>query len=421
MAKILVIAEEADIRDHVAGLVRSFEHDVLTASGSEEAEGITFKETPDLVVADLPAVAVEENAFLRKVRGKAETAILPVILIATPKDRDTAVRAFEAGATDILIKPFAFSEMRTRLQFALRGKIDPRHVEIRRTGEGGGTGPVSLEAGALLDLGKYRIMGPLDPGGSEKLFHAHHVGRGIDVALKALDPANAQEPTEPTRFIREADIAMRLDHPAIVRVLDVSLSEDLFYYAMEKLPSRSVLDALEEEGPLEESKVIGIGIQISSALASMHKKGFVHRDVKPDNILFVGDDRVKLIDFGLVIPIREERITQVGVLVGTPGFIAPENLTAFRTPKPSGDIFALGVTLYTMASGKNPYEGPDGSPVGLTKPILEEAPPLRSVQPEVSLGLSGVIQMMMTRNPARRLLKMSKVHDKLKELAGSPR
>jgi len=409
MTRILVIEQEKEPREQLAGLLSSFGHDVLTASDGEEGLASTFRDAPDLVVADLLSGCAGGEDYLRRVRGQIPPADLPIILLAPSSAEDRVARAFEAGVTDVLVKPFELSDLHLKIQTALNHAIEPHLLQVRR----GGERPPPMEPGALLDMGKYRIVSKLGAGGMGRVFHARHVGLGEDVAIKLHDPAGTDDPTAGPRFVREVKIALELKHPSIVRVLDANLTDNLLYYVMEKLPARSVRDAVGEGSPLEEARVVSMGVQIASALAFMHEKSFVHRDVKPENIVFVDGEHVKLIDFGLVFPVREGRMTQVGILVGTPGYIAPENLTAFRAPKPSGDIFSLGVTLYVAASGLDPYGGPGDSPASMAGPLLEEPSPLRTVNGNVSSDLSGIVQRMMTRDPQRRFGKMREVHSRL--------
>jgi serine/threonine-protein kinase len=215
------------------------------------------------------------------------------------------------------------------------------------------------------------------------------------------------------RFLREVRIATMMDHPNIVRVFDVGMSGPHYYYAMEDLPDRSLADEIEARGRLPEKKASEIGIQIASALGHMHKKDIVHRDVKPSNILFAVDGTVKLIDFGLAMKIDDSRFTQLGQVVGTPGYVAPEIVKTHGTPQPDDDTYALGATLYKACAGKTPFEE-KGDALRILRAQAEENPEaLHVIQPEVSFELSGIIMKMLARRPENRYSSVLEAHNDL--------
>jgi serine/threonine-protein kinase len=207
--------------------------------------------------------------------------------------------------------------------------------------------------------GKYQLVRPLDEGGMGVVWVAHHVDLDVQVALKVLrfddgDPAMAE------RLLREAQSAARLDHPAVVRVLDTGRTEaGEPFLVMELLAGESLARVLEREPRLDPVRAVRTLLPIAGALAAMHERDMIHRDVKPENIFLARDDagrqRPKLIDFGLArVPSR--RITQRGAVMGTPGYLPPEQLRG-EDGDALADVWALSAVLYESVAGVRPLPG----------------------------------------------------------------
>jgi serine/threonine protein kinase len=249
-------------------------------------------------------------------------------------------------------------------------------------------------------IGNYVVQRELGRGGMGVVYLAQDVRLGRTVAIKALSPAYSQSPTVRQRLLNEAKMAAALSHPGIATVYALEEIDGELYMACEYVPG-APLRALVESGPLPIVDVIDIGLQLARALAEAHTKGIVHRDIKPENVIKTPSGVIKVLDFGLArAEYTQTRLTQTGMLVGTPAYLAPEQAlgleTDFRT-----DIFALGLLLYELASGTNPFAA--GSIPATIARIVDENPPLLSdVQPGSVPELDRIIERCLQKDPRAR-------------------
>lgn len=249
--------------------------------------------------------------------------------------------------------------------------------------------PLAIEAitGRVL-AGRYRLHSVLGRGGVGEVYEAEQVQTGARLAVKKLLPGLADAARLAERFRREARAARLLDHPNIVEVVDLVSEQDSLYIVMELVSGRSVA-SLVEHGEIAPRRALVIARQVLEALAHAHARGVIHRDVKPDHIMLVklGEpgreyERVKLLDLGLVKLIGgaagepgSEPLTQTGVVFGTPTYMAPEQALGRRTDA-RADLYALGVVLFEMLTGRPPFLSPD--PRTLTRMHAAAPPPLLS-------------------------------------------
>jgi serine/threonine protein kinase len=221
------------------------------------------------------------------------------------------------------------------------------------------------------------------------------------VAIKVLSPEYSPSPQVRERLLNEAKMAAALSHPGIATVYALDEIDGELYLACEYVPG-APLRALVESGPIPIDEVIDIGTQLARALAEAHTKGIVHRDIKPENVIKTPSGVIKVLDFGLARAeyAMQARLTQTGMLVGTPAYLAPEQAlgrdTDFRT-----DIFALGLLLYELASGTNPFAATN-IPATIARIVDEDPPLLSEVQPQSVPELDRIIQRCLRKDPAAR-------------------
>ncbi|MBI2944171.1 MAG: protein kinase [Candidatus Wallbacteria bacterium] len=243
---------------------------------------------------------------------------------------------------------------------------------------------------------RYRAPRLVGQGGMGLVYRATDIDTGQAVAVKVLNPMVAGETEHRRRFMREASTLSELTHPGVVRILEVS-EKPVPYYAMEYLEGTTLGDRLRKEGRLDESEALRIAARMADALGYCHDKGLIHRDVKPANVFLETRGRVVLIDFGLVHADTQTALTKTGALMGTPGYMAPEQVCGEPVTLVT-DIYSLGVTLYEMVTGTLPFEGED-----LIGQVLGKAPPApRERQPGLSEPVEATILKCMEKDPARR-------------------
>ncbi len=267
--------------------------------------------------------------------------------------------------------------------------------------------PEDVRVGELL-AGRYRVIAPLDSGGTARVYLAIQEPLGREVAIKLLRPdmeSDHQHVFEP-RFFREAAALGALSHPNLVTVHDYGVADDgACFVVMERLRGRTLRQAL-ADGPMPEIEAVRLVIGISRGLLYVHQQGLVHRDVKPSNVFLVRDERgveqPKLLDFGLVKDLRVSENTSVGTFLGTPHYVAPEQATG-RAVDARADLYALGVLTYRMLAGLLPYEAHNAMAVALAH-IREPYPPIRKRAPQVRVdaALEAIVKKMMAKEPADR-------------------
>lgn len=229
-----------------------------------------------------------------------------------------------------------------------------------------GTATVETDQDPLLGrrLGQYEVLQRIGIGGVAAIYRARHVEVGHEVALKVLLGEMASRSTLAERFRREAHAACRIVHPNVVRTFDFGTSESgVVFLAMEILRGESLAERLTRVGPMPVAEVRGIAMQIADGLGAIHALGYVHRDIKPGNVLLCETPNgvvAKIIDFGLVgVEVGTEpvdRITRQGTVMGTPHYMSPEVIHG-DPPTPSVDLYGLGATLYEMLHGNPPFNG----------------------------------------------------------------
>ncbi len=225
--------------------------------------------------------------------------------------------------------------------------------------------PATLRVGDVVDR-RYELRRDLGRGAGALVFEAVHRYTGRSVALKVVGPGapSRQLGELHARLLREGRALAAVRHPGIVEVLDSGLHEDRIpYLVMEKLEGRTLEGILAARGKISLEDTVAVGVQLAEALQAAHAAGVVHRDLKPGNIFIVRDrdgfERIKLVDFGIaqLRDPRQEKITGIGALIGTPAYMAPEQLLALGDVDGRADTYALGATLFECLAGRVPYEG----------------------------------------------------------------
>ncbi len=256
-----------------------------------------------------------------------------------------------------------------------------------------------LEAGETLD--HYRLDAAVAHGGMATLFKATDLRDGRLVAIKVPHPELEADPVLLERFKREQEIGQELDHPGVVKTYDGGPRSRL-YMVIEWVDGRLLRSILSEQGRLPVDRAVQLTLGICDALDYMHKRGVVHRDLKPENIMVDGEERIKLIDFGIAMKEDARRLTftSLSALLGTPDYISPEQVKGQRGDQRS-DIYALGAMLYEMLTGQPPFRGPNPLAV-MNERLLTDPPPARKLRREISPALQEILNRALERDPRHR-------------------
>jgi eukaryotic-like serine/threonine-protein kinase len=250
--------------------------------------------------------------------------------------------------------------------------------------------------------GRYRIEGRLGVGGMSTVQLAFDQRLERYVAIKLLAEHLADDPTFVSRFRREALSAARLVHPNIVQVFDFGLDErqHQHFIVMEHVPGHSCAELLRDHGPMEVDQAVDVITQACRGLGYAHRNGVVHRDVKPGNLLVSDSDVVKLADFGIARAADQSSITQVGSVLGTAAYLAPEQARG-EEAGPRADLYSLGVVAYQLLTGRLPYEANSLSELAL-KQQREPPAPMDDLNPQVPAELADAIGLALALDKEER-------------------
>ncbi len=255
-----------------------------------------------------------------------------------------------------------------------------------------------FDSGTLVD-GRYRVLHRLGAGGMADVYLAQDQQLDREIALKLLHRRFAEDPGFVERFRREAQAAASLQHPNVVSVFDRGSFENTYYIAMEYLPGRTLKRLIREDAPLEPSRAIDLTIQMLKAARFAHRRGVIHRDLKPHNVIVDDNDHVKVTDFGIARAGASD-MTETGSIMGTAQYLSPEQAQGHAVSAPS-DLYSIGIVLYEMLTGRVPFDGE--SPVSIALKHVSEGPvPPSQINPEIPSALEQVVLWALNKDPADR-------------------
>jgi tRNA A-37 threonylcarbamoyl transferase component Bud32 len=262
-------------------------------------------------------------------------------------------------------------------------------------------------------LGRYSVTRKIGQGGMGAVYEATHTLIGKRVAVKVLLDKYARREQVVARLEQEARLASAIGHEHIIDITDFGTTHDgRTFVVMEFLEGESLAECLAREGPLPETRILQITFQIASALGAAHAKGIVHRDVKPENVFLLrrkDQDFIKVVDFGISKSMRasqpgeEEspRLTQTGMVLGTPLYMSPEQARGDEELDHRIDIYALGVIMYELATGQVPFLGTNYLSI-ISQVLNDEAPRPRQVRPELSSEFEAIVLRLLEKDRDRR-------------------
>ena len=261
--------------------------------------------------------------------------------------------------------------------------------------------------GRVLD-GRFRLIKVIGRGGMGAVYKAIHTQMDRVCAIKLVSPVSSDKDAALVRFRREAKMTSRIDSPNAITIYDFGEAETgLLYLAMEYIEGVTLAEVLERESPLSIERVVSITNQTANALAAAHSLGIVHRDLKPSNIMLTEKDGlevVKVLDFGIaksLIEANDDRLTQTGMLLGTPTYMSPEQVLG-EAVNSRTDVYSLAIIVYEMFAGRAPFEGDDVRSLMMSR-VTGEPKPLRAVVPSVNEVIEKVVMSGLTKHQEFRI------------------
>ncbi|MES2951228.1 MAG: protein kinase [Pseudomonadota bacterium] len=341
--KILVVDDEAGIRDNLVRLLRLEGFDVVEANDGRAGLDMARREVPDLVLSDVMMPELDGYGFLEALRADSATASIPFIFLTARTDRMDRRQGMNLGADDYLGKPFTRDEVLDAVSARIKRK---KMLEQSKPNQDAvASDPVRIKG--------YRVLRRLGGGGMSEVFLAERESDGAEVALKLLDTRQHQDANLLHRFIQEYALLEQINHPNVARIYDHGFTDTHAFITMEYFEHGDIRRRM--ASGLSPFESLAIAVQVALALSQIHAQGIVHRDVKPDNLMLRADGSVALIDFGVAKHASQNlEHTQHGEIVGSPYYMSPEQ-AAGRPVSPASDIYCLGAIFFEMVTGKRPY------------------------------------------------------------------
>jgi serine/threonine-protein kinase len=270
--------------------------------------------------------------------------------------------------------------------------------------------------GTIVD-GRYEVLAPIGEGGMGTVYRVRHTTLARTFAMKVLKRELARDEKLAARFLLEAKATAAVKHPQVVGINDFGrLADERPYFVMEHLHGRTLSERIRTDGPLAPALVARILERVARAVGAAHEANIVHRDLKPENVFLLdetGDD-VRVVDFGAAMIVGASRLTKTGVVFGTPHYMSPEQATGHAVDQ-RADIYALGVVMYEMLTGRVPFEADTFMGVITQHMFVVPSPPSTALEEGVELGaLDAVCMRALAKDPNKRYLTMAAFADDLR-------
>jgi len=393
MARIAVVEDNPGISRMIRVKLTSDGHEVETyMDGAEALRGVR-EVPPELVILDVNLPTLSGFDVARQLREDLSLHGLPILMLTAQDDLESRLQGLE-HADDYLGKPFSIKELQARINALLRRS--------------------SFRVGKVRDLDRlegeqvrhYRIDHKIGRGGMSVVYRAtdQHLGRAV--ALKFFTDSFHDEQLK-RRFMREAQVASRLEHPNVCTVYTVEDTAEGHLFMVMPLLEGTTLDERLRADTLSVACALDYAVQIATGLQAAHDLGLVHRDVKPGNIFINQNDTIKLLDFGIVKwRAQQDDLTKPGTIMGTLSYMSPEQIRG-QNVDPRADVWALGVVLYEMIAGRRPFrEGHDF--VTVLNAIVNDTPdPLGDYRDGLPAELEDVVAKALEKDPDDRFSSMA--------------
>jgi serine/threonine protein kinase len=348
--RIVIGDEDTEHLKDVSSKLRSAGYSVVTTPSSDRLVRIVKKTSPDIVVLSDKLKGLDGFETCTKLVEKLGFPN-PVMMISSESSENSIVKAYEVGVSEYLVRPCPDGLLRAKIKLLLQNAV-------RTPFENDGVDEDKNHPGidSELDLPVYRIVDKIGSGSMGNVYRAIHKLTFETVAIKVIRSSNVRSIRDIQRFFRGSLIGLELPrHDNLVQIIEIKKMKDIIYQVMEYVDGKTLQDIIKKQHRLSQQQAVFILKDICLALDVLHQNQVIHRDVKPGNI-FVTDDWVcKLGDLGISRRLIDRTATTTGHIVGTPGYISPEQILDIRPLDIRADIYSLGLTLYHAISGANPF------------------------------------------------------------------
>ncbi|MBI4614737.1 MAG: protein kinase [Planctomycetes bacterium] len=388
--RVLLIEDDEDLARSMTRLLLGAGLSCAWCPDGESAIASAKVRPPDVVLLDVVLPGMDGFEVCRRLRELPRLSRVPIVFLTAVGQESEILRAYDLGAEDYVTKPASPPVLLAKI----RGMLERRQRREPRR-------PDRLTEGEVV-AGRYRIQEPVGQGGMGAVYLARHLETGTLVALKALFLPDARRDEARERFRREIEALSELRHPNLVRILDHG-EEEISFFAMEYLAGGSLSERVRERGALPAVEALGVLARIAEGLDVAHGLGFLHRDLKSDNVLFRADGEPVLTDFSLVLRLRDPqaRLTETGRAFGTPWYMSPEQIRGRQDLDARSDVYGLGAMLYELLTGAPPYHDlPEAE--ALAKVLSDEAPEPGAVRGDIPLAAEIVCLRAMARDREAR-------------------
>lgn len=439
MKTILVIEDEPAIRQNIVETLMYEDYATLEAENGLEGVQVAQEQQPDLIICDVMMPRLDGYGVLRELQSDSSTDSIPFIFLTALSDKQSFRRGMDLGADDYLTKPFTPEELLNAVQSRLarhklatsKYKTRPQ-IKMKSVLPQSPSAPLTNTVFSEIVIGEtirgYQIWEKLGEGGMGAVYKAYQFAIGREVAIKVLQQKYADNIEFIHRFQTEAELVARLEHPHIIPLYDYWHDANGVYIVMRYLRGGNLRSKLEQQMSGEVGPIARLLDQVADALSVAHSVGIIHRDLKPDNILLDERGNPYLTDFGLaknllsgtpdIAPEQKPDIvldaqadffkqqpnstlfiTDAEHLAGTPPYISPEQIR-FEPLSPQTDIYSLGITIYEMLMGRQPFSGTLSEII--SQHLYENLPSISTQRADVPKAVDDVLQRATAKEPRDR-------------------
>ena len=413
---VYIVDDEAMQRAVVKRYLERDDLEVMAFPSAEEALVAARTRPPDAIVTDVMMDGMSGIDLCARVREDPATSWIPIIVVSSMDQEEDILAAFKNGADDYMVKPVRSVELRSKVRVYLALGASRRAAQP--SGGVAVTGPAPDPfISSMEEYGKFTILEEIARGGMGIVYLAYQKDLEMQVALKVLKEETSKDEIATRRFFREMRTMSVVKHPSVVKVHDVGQINGRYYMSMEHIQGVPLDEYIRQEAPSQRTLCQAL-IAVTQALGALHEREITHRDIKPENILVTADGRPYIIDFGLACKLVNDTITQAGQALGTPLFMAPEQIGSDMRWDHRCDFYSLGYTLYMALTGAHPFDNQstDTLQVLFHRHFKETPKPPAMTTPGVHRGWDPIVMKLIMKDPGRRFQSAGEVAKALSKL-----